>query len=512
MKRKKRLLSSVRLLIMSLLLICFVPISNYCSDFGTRLEVSGQRQLIDSSDIKGVQEDALDITEIAPNFTATVTSQNHSDTCQSYQITFRCGSSSGDFTLGYYGSEDDGLYLPFTVSYYVTTDDGEQIQRESEIEKSSTGNIAYQGLGDHFDTYISVTIDLFINPGDSIIDGSLVFYNVFEIATDGTNYYPGEQSYYIDSSEDYFSYSTAGSTNIDLTQYISASMDYVSTLGRYVSFTFTVHNNTVDLYTEQMSSSSAYETNQGYLARGTYSYQFTFTNMNSAYLLLAYEDDSMETVYVYDDYAQTTSFTVDEGDTVVHMLVENINLDGLTGVSLCSSSFKISIINNDTLAELNSSIYTTRFGSIYFEVEDDDFSNVFFHNVLFNLLIILFVFSAVYIAGIIVAYFYFSNKYKNDEFKRVQPKRFFKTNILGYLAVTVLLMDILIIVYRVGFIASALSTYNPLDNYIVCLSIIGIIFIGYFAKFFYLAIKNYLERRMKEKLQLDNDVEDDGTN
>ena len=75
-----------------------------------------------------------------------------------------------------------------------------------------------------------------------------------------------------------------------------------------------------------------------------------------------------------------------------------------------------------------------------------------------------------------------------------------------------LLMDIMIICFRACLLGSELAMFNPLDNYIVCLSIIGILFIGYFIKHFVTNIKAYLERKAINKLQLDKDKADDGTN
>ena len=75
----------------------------------------------------------------------------------------------------------------------------------------------------------------------------------------------------------------------------------------------------------------------------------------------------------------------------------------------------------------------------------------------------------------------------------------------------VVLFDILFISFRAASLGNELAQFNPLDNLIVAFSILAILFIGYFVKFFYHMIKDYLERRTSQRLHLDSDSSDDGT-
>ena len=72
-------------------------------------------------------------------------------------------------------------------------------------------------------------------------------------------------------------------------------------------------------------------------------------------------------------------------------------------------------------------------------------------------------------------------------------------------------MDIFFIFSRSNLFANSLAVFNPLDTFIVVLSIAAIFFIGYFAKFFVTAYKNHKDRKEAKRLKLDEDVDSDGT-
>ena len=516
MKRKKNLLSSIRLLLVSLLLICFLPfnLSNF-SNSDIRFETDLVKEQVKSleSDVSGVQSDALPLTDLEPSFTAQITKQSHSSTCQSYTIAFKItpADNATVFTLGYYGQDD--LDLPFSVQYQVKTEENETETRVYNIaNQNKNGN--YQAMGPGFKNEDSFTFDILINPGEKIITESLIFFNIFTIArsenvdpeTGLKPYVPGTQPYYIDT----FTFSALGKIDVDLEQYISVELSNISTFLGYASITAVIDNNSIPLYEEQMQGRSDFKTNQDRLASGKFRYDYQFKNMNDSFILLYLEDGNSKRIPISDGNALSSAFRINEGKTTIHLLVKGVDFSGVVGLSLCSCDFNIGLVNKESLSDINTANLPVRLGSLYFNIEEG--KSIEYINIGMILLITLLAFSALYIIGIFVAYFYFSNKYKNDEFKRVDPKRFFKINILGYLAATVLLMDIMIICFRSLLLGSELAMFNPLDNYIVCLSIIGILFIGYFIKYFVNNIKAYLERKAVNKLQLDKDKADDGTN
>ena len=150
----------------------------------------------------------------------------------------------------------------------------------------------------------------------------------------------------------------------------------------------------------------------------------------------------------------------------------------------------------------------TRFGFLEVMPYSDNAS-------LFDVNIFLIILAVSYIllfaAGTVGLYFYLKNKYKNDEFRRMRPKAYVKSAVLGYIGLVLILAAINFIVLRIGFFNSTIPTYNPIDAFVIIFSIAAAISLGLFIKNFASAIKLAKKRREILRLKLDKDVVDDGT-
>ena len=135
---------------------------------------------------------------------------------------------------------------------------------------------------------------------------------------------------------------------------------------------------------------------------------------------------------------------------------------------------------------------------------------------LFDINVFLIILAIAYIAafiGITIGlYFYLKNKYKNDEFRRMKDKPFFTKAALFLVGSAIVLFDIVFIILRASALNNAIVVFNPADAYIIILSVLSVVIIGYFIKFMVATIKANKERRRIIKLKLNEDVEDDGTN
>lgn len=119
---------------------------------------------------------------------------------------------------------------------------------------------------------------------------------------------------------------------------------------------------------------------------------------------------------------------------------------------------------------------------------------------------------AAFVGTTIALYFYLKNKYKNDEFRRMKNKPFFTKAALFLVGSAIVLFDIVFIILRASALNNAIVVFNPADAYIIILSVLSVVIIGYFIKFMVATIKANKERRRIIKLKLNEDVEDDGTN
>lgn len=132
----------------------------------------------------------------------------------------------------------------------------------------------------------------------------------------------------------------------------------------------------------------------------------------------------------------------------------------------------------------------------------------------FNLLVGIFAggFIVVYALLAVGLYFFRKNKYKNDEFRRVNTKKYVKSAIIGGLGATIFALAVLFIIIRFSGFRNTVVTYNPADPFVILFSIAGIIAFGYFVVVMVKTIKAEKERRKHIRLRLDEDVDDDGTN
>ena len=94
----------------------------------------------------------------------------------------------------------------------------------------------------------------------------------------------------------------------------------------------------------------------------------------------------------------------------------------------------------------------------------------------------------------------------------MKSKSFFVKAAIFLVGSLVVLFDIVFIVLRASALNNAIVVYNPADAYIIILSVLSVVIIGYFIKFMVGVVKANRERRRIIKLKLNEDVLDDGTN
>jgi hypothetical protein len=117
----------------------------------------------------------------------------------------------------------------------------------------------------------------------------------------------------------------------------------------------------------------------------------------------------------------------------------------------------------------------------------------------------------VFLAGATGYYFFAKNKFKNDEFRRVNGRKYIKSAAKNLFGFALILSSILFIVARWGLLVSSVVTFNPLDVFVILFTIAGGIFLGFAIKNLVNSIKNAKKRREAIRLKLDQDVADDGT-
>ena len=186
---------------------------------------------------------------------------------------------------------------------------------------------------------------------------------------------------------------------------------------------------------------------------------------------------------------------------------ENFSAENLRSVSFVGLYVTLDLMTAKAIIARSNVI--TRFG--YYQIMPfAENSTVFNINAL--LVIVAASYVVAFIALTVALYFYLKNKYKNDEFKRMKNKPYIIKSVLFLFGSMVVLFDVIFIVLRAVAFNNAIVVYNPVDAFIIVLSVLSVIIIGYFIKYLVGVIKTNKERRRILKLKLNEDVEDDGTN
>ena len=145
----------------------------------------------------------------------------------------------------------------------------------------------------------------------------------------------------------------------------------------------------------------------------------------------------------------------------------------------------------------------------YITVRDDAKANIFNYNIF--LIIFFLAYMALFAVAAFALYKVLKEKYKNDEFRRINDKKYLKKALLYGAGSTLIVAAIVFIAMRVGGFANTIVVFNPTDPLLIIFSIVGLIIGGYFIVQAIKAVKAERERRRAIRLKLNEDVDDDGT-
>ena len=488
------------------LVICFTFLFSFFLNAGnTPLEVRPEKGKAVLTGSQGVSDDAIEASTYDSAFQATVTQTMYTETSQSLTISLRYDTEKGenDFILGYYSEEYD---YPLSAEYVVTTTEGKQETRQYTGTKSSRVN-PYDGVGKTIGSNtFTLSIDILISPGERVDPHHVVLYNIFPKVADSTGFLP-DVNHPLKVSE--YQWATTAQENLSLIEYLDSEIVAMNEFSGFTSISVRFLNNSDELYKKMKAS--VYATNQMLIESGDIYFEYKFTSIASSFFRFYYEDGSSKDVSTNEGAIDST-LSLTSGEDTLRFVFAGISLDNLVGIGLCSANYSVRLMYASTQKEVVGSTYSTRFGSIFFRSPEDDFKNVPKTSIDISLVIAFVVVTVILVGATLGIYFYFKEKYKNDEFRRMDNKRFLKLAALSYLTIGGLVFDILFIVYRSTVFQNSLTVFNPFDNYIVVFSIALILLIGYFIRLFIDMIRDSLERKAAEKMKLNEfEKEDDGT-
>ena len=270
------------------------------------------------------------------------------------------------------------------------------------------------------------------------------------------------------------------------------------------------------LYVSDNSSLSKVETNLPSILKGEIRFRYTLTQFNAASLVVSYKSGNevktkelpisspSDVVEITNDKDNVVSFIVNNSK------IENIDTKNILAVGVSGVTINVHLYNTTSHAVVQNTQYLNVFGNIEVLPYTDKGLNTFDTNT--YLIVFFLALTLGYIALTLVLFFYKKNKYKNDEFRRMRPKAYFKSSAVGFLGLLLITASVNFIILRFGVFNSTVPTYNPIDAFVIGFTIFGAIAFGLFIKYFISAIKLAKHRREVARLHLDKDVVDDGTN
>lgn len=301
-------------------------------------------------------------------------------------------------------------------------------------------------------------------------------------------------------------------------EYISRKTRSISTLESYTQVSLNVdrvmNESLVNGIFEKINP-SVYAANKDAIDRGDFRIRYQFSSLTLASYRVTYRagNEVKQKLIPLGTPIQNVLLNNDKNNHVGFLFKgSNVGADysesNLLDVELVNFVLKIDLYNNAKKGIVTKSAVSTRFSAISLI---DDINAVRRINVSVIMIVTYIIYLLVFLAGATGYYFFAKNKFKNDEFRRVNGRKYIKSAAKNLFGFALILSSILFIVARWGLLVSSVVTFNPLDVFVILFTIAGGIFLGFAIKNLVNSIKNAKKRREAIRLKLDQDVADDGT-
>lgn len=449
--------------------------------------------------------DDLDVTMVA--FSKT----NLTQTIQFRVEISEYAEDDPNYYIGYYGK--DYTYAAYLSGTY-SNKDGKTFEFNSEILKQSAHGLG-SNLGlDYFSSYCDVEV-----PYDCTLNlNTIKLKNIFKVD------FEYDESGVIKSSKPdfdtvyYYELNTAKTVKRDLSNILDCTFVEFSSYNNYLSIRAKFDNFGKENYASlSATTKKLYESNLESIESGDVKIRTRLSIGADTYLRIFKDTEN------YVDLKSTSGDLKFFEDTNYGIfLIEDLNKNDVKNFLIYGASVSVELFNTTTSKIVPRSTVTTRYGLIDLKMQNifnsdnsvainavssDKYTN---YSILFVIFSIIFV--VVYVGCAIGYYFLLKKKDAKSEFKVLNNKNFVKVGILGFIFLGSLLIDILYINARTTLINNSLTVYNPLDWVIMLTSVIVICLGGYFIKYFWTAYKDHKEKVARERLNLNADKDDDGTN
>ena len=419
------------------------------------------------------------------------------------------------FLIGYTGS-------PLEVRYNVIGDDGKVIKKASQqlplnTKPTTLNPEPYDAVGSLAGKdSMAIDIDIPLKSGEHVDPTSLSFHNIrkakqvqVEIAGKTTNTLVPDPETPVYWAHPHLRYAA----NVKFSDIFHSSVGRISSVGGYTMVTLNLVRRP-ECYATVMPS--GYKQYRSMIEDGTLVVRHQFTSLNDAFYRITYEGANG---LVTKDVKVSTPISNFVIETTGNYEAGFLFLDSDVGpdfspsrikeFDLCHFLVKIDLMNVEKNSLLNKSGVSILFSSLV--VAEAETAAAPYTDMNVVTIIVALATVAIYVGLSVAYYFYAKEKFKNDEFRRINKKKYVKAAAKNGLGVAIVVAAIYSIVLRWGVFRSSIVTFNPLDVFVIVFTIAALIYIGFTIKNFVIAFKNSRKRKEAARLHLDEDEEDDGT-
>jgi len=385
-------------------------------------------------------------------------------------------ASNNNYIIGSH-YEEKTYYKPLLATYSILDANGNVTSTNNIIEIPLTStNTPYDDVGVSR-TSLDINFDIEKSNDQKIDVSSIIFHNIYlETRADFSG---GTNMIVPDLSKAFYGVPTISYSNeLNITDLVTYQTSMVSSYVGYLDFNLSV-DKVPDVYPKLMSS--MYEANKSYLDSGEYVVRYLFDSLNQASYRFTYKSNgSLVTTSVSvstpidllvlskekDNYA---GFSIKMSDIASDFSFDNIVLVELIGLRI-----KLDMYSNDTAKSVNKSSFSRRFGII--EIYNAEVGSSYMS---IETMIIMWtcIYIGIFIAASLAYYFYAKNRFKNDEFRRVDTKKFIvaaSKNLLGF---GLIVLAILYNIARWSIMNTSIVAFNPVDAYLIIFTVAGGIFL-----------------------------------
>ena len=411
---------------------------------------------------------------------------------------------------------------PLVIQYDKVTNNNGAETRETiyeELPLINTTNSPYDSCGKLSNMSYTRTFGYKLADNESIDDESVIFHNIMKANAAGV----------VDTSTTYFAKPTIGyHEKQNLSNLVTFKASTNSTFAGYSMFTLKMDKNlsiTSERYPDPHSlyldvKTDIYEQNKANIESGKTKIRYSLYNLYNSSFHFQYIGKGNELKDIVVPVKSLISYqTLDsnKGNLVSVLLKdsavapdfkpEKVRLFELQNITIQMDLLTTS--DSGSTSILGKSSISYRFA--YITVIDTQ-KNISVFNWNMFLIIFFIAYVVVYAAAAFGVYKIMKEKFKNDEFRRVNDKKFLKQALLGGGGLGLVLCAILFIFMRTVGFKNTIVVFNPTDPLLIGFSIVGLIIVGYFIVYVVKLVKAERERRKAIRLKLNEDVADDGTN